>query len=99
MGPMPPICPGRSARCSRVASGIVRFTFPANPGGTAPASGPPGAGGPGSCGLAGLDLGPGGSAGPDPGSGGPAPGSVRSPARPPGEVPLGRESVPCRMSR
>ena len=39
MGPMPGISPGRSARSSRVASGMVRLTRPTNPAGTAPVRG------------------------------------------------------------
>ena len=41
IGPMPPSSPGRSARPVTVASGMVRVTCPANPGGITPASGPP----------------------------------------------------------
>ena len=40
---MPVIAPGRFARWSRVASGMVRFTRPANPAGSAPAGSAPGA--------------------------------------------------------
>jgi len=44
MGPRPASSPGRSARPSRVAAGMVKVTRPANPGGITPATGPPGAG-------------------------------------------------------
>ena len=43
-GPIPPSSPGRSARPVTVASGTVKVTCPANPGGIIPASGPPGPG-------------------------------------------------------
>ena len=83
-GPIPPSSPGRSARPVTVASGMVRVTCPANPGGIIPASGPPGPGaGAGSWGGLGLGAGP-----------GPEAGRCR-----PAWLPRGRESIPSRMSR
>ena len=83
-GPIPPSSPGRSARPVTVASGTVKVTCPANPGGIIPASGPPGAGAGGRA-WGGLGLGwVLGRAGA---------------AVPSARLPSGRESMPSKMSR
>ena len=78
-GPMPGISPGLSACSSRVAAGMVRVTFPANPPGPPPV--------PQARAAAGAAGGPGPGGSPCPGAGrgrrGRGAGPCRPPARPP----------------